>query len=194
MSRPTRPQLNIRLSPEEIVAQQDELDIFDGNLSDGLGVDFQLPPPPWDKNTLEFMADNLATLRVDPKHSNTMQMEICIVRTIAKTEEEIEVTNSFLGDYIAQLLSEWETETVKKVFADIIRMKQTSEEPPHRNFLAYRAYCDFLLEFGFEPTRQKLAKFIRENFVKYPVGLREPTTGKEWWEMFFEAGLVRLEE
>jgi hypothetical protein len=194
MSRPTRPQLNVRLSPEEIVALQDESDIFDDNLSDGLGIDFRLPPPPWDKNTLEFMADNLAILRVDPKHSNTMQMETCIVRTIAKTEEYIEITNSYLGDYMAQLLSEWDAEMVKKVFADIVRMKENEQLPPHRNFLAYRAYCDFLLEFGFEPTRQKLAKFIRANLAKYPVGLREPTTGTPWWDMFAEAGLVRLEE
>jgi hypothetical protein len=197
MSRPARPRLNVRLSPDEILSEKEQFhegDPMREMIGDGNGIDYRLPPPPWNKNTLEIMTDNLAILRIDPKHSNVMQMETCIVRTIAKTEENIEVTNSFLGDYMAELLSEWDAETVKKVFADILRMKENEQLPPHRNFLAYRAYCDFLLEFGFEPTRQKLAKFIVANHAKYPVGLGKTTTGKDWWEMFFEAGLARLEE
>jgi hypothetical protein len=73
-------------------------------------------------------------------------------------------------------------------------MKRQREQPPHRNYLAYRAYCEFMASHGFEPTRKKLAKFILEQPEKYPVGLSKPTNGKPWWDMFFDAGLSRLEE
>ena len=191
MSRPSRPRLNVRLSPEQIIADREQYGDMAG---DGLGIDYRLPLPPWDSSALEFMSDNLATLRVDPTHSNYAQMEISIVRAIAGVDTNYEIHSHYVGVTFDKLLGDCSADTLESKFNEIIRMKKTAEEPPHRNFLAYRAYCDFLLEFGFEPTRQKLAKFIRENLVKYPVGLREPTTGKEWWEMFFEAGLVRLEE
>lgn len=205
---PPRPRLNVRASPEEIQAERDDPHSiynwagFADTIDDGKGIDYRLPLPPWDERTREQICDNLAILRVDPNHSNSMQHEICIVRTIAKSqeyienisEEYIENQDIHLGAYMYELLSEWGADTAKKVFADIVRMKQKAEDPPHRNFLAYRAYRDFLLEFGFEPTRKKLAKFILKHTPKYPVGLKGQTSGKPWWDMFFDAGLSRLEE
>jgi hypothetical protein len=187
--QPQRPSYNVRLSPAEIIAEQ-ESDTPEWLQDDGQGIDFRLPPPPWDDFHKEEMERNLAILRVDPCHSNYAQFESHIVRAIAGLSFEY----YDIGLYFGTLLNEWPEETAKKVFGDILRMKRTAEEQPHKNFLAYLAYCDFLKANGFAPTRQRLARFIKENPAKYPVGISTPTTGKEWWEMFRQAGLVRLEE
>tara|TARA_R110000868_G_scaffold230480_1_gene483636 strand:- start:325 stop:915 length:591 start_codon:yes stop_codon:yes gene_type:complete len=190
---PRRPSLNVRLSPEEILAEREqypEEDPFSELLADGQGIDYRLPIPPWDDYHRTEMADNLARLRVDPCHSNHAQLETPLVRAIAGLDFEY----YDVGLYIGQLLAEWSEDTAKQVFGDILRMKRTAEHLPHRNFLAYLAYCDFLKENGFEPTRQRLARYIKDNPAKYPVGINKPTTDEQWWEMFRQAGLVRLEE
>jgi hypothetical protein len=163
-------------------------------MPDGQGLDYRLPPYPWDESTREFMTANLARLRVDPTHSNHTANETAIIRTIAKSEKEIEATNSWLGIYMSDLLADESAETAQQIFSDIISMKKWMEKKPHRHFLAYLAYCEFLKTFDLKPTRQRLAKFIKENPAKYPVGLSVPTTATEWWDMFLGAGLVRLEE
>lgn len=195
MSRgqPKRPKLNVRAKPEEIAAMLAEFapdDPFREVMPDGRGIDFMVPPPPWDDSTLEQIRDNLAILRVDPTHSNHEQMNSAIVRTIAGEFG----FSDFIGAYVADLLLEWDHDTAETVFKDILRMKKQVEELPHRNHVAYVAYLDFLTEFGFQPTRQKLLRFIDEQPAKYPVLLNEPTTGKTWWKMLFDAGLSRLEE
>lgn len=202
MSRgqPKRPKLNVRTKPEDVLAELAEFapdDPMRGMVGDGCGIDFMVPPPPWNDATMEQIRDNLAILRVDPNHSNYAQMEIGVVRAIAEIESEelnYEIHTHQMGVLFDRLLAETSAETVGQVFSDILRMKKQSEQPPHRNYLAYLAYCDFLTEYGFEPTRQKLAKFIKTNKAKYPVGLHNNTAAKEWWEMFSDAGLARLEE
>ena len=186
---PRRPSLNVRLSPEEIIADQDS-GFPEEMFGDGQGIDYRLPPPPWDACWKEQMENNLAVLRVDPCHSNYAQLETSLVRAIAGLEFEFYDIGLYFGD----LLNQWNEETAKTIFNDILRMKRTATEPPHRNFLAYLAYCDFLKANGFDPSRQRLARFIKDNPSMYPVGIATPTTAKEWWEMFRQAGLVRLEE
>lgn len=188
-----KPRLNARSTPEQIaqeLAQFSPDDPFRDLMPDGYGIDFMIPLPPWDDITAEHAKDNLAILRVDPTHTNAARMEISIVRTIAGDfgfYDEI-------GQYIGELLLEWDAETTKTFFNDVLRMKQQMEQQPHRHFLAYRAYLDFLEEFGFQPTKQRLAKFIQENLGKYPVGLPVNINATEWWDMFFGAGLSRLNE
>ena len=195
--QPPKPRYNVRdlEGAAEYLSTFDEGDPMRELMPDGRGIDYRLPPYPWDKSAREFMADNLAKLRVDPTHANhTAQVETAIVRTIAKSENEIELTNSCLGDFMAELLAEQSAETAQQVFSDIIKMKKQMQEKPHKHFLAYLAYCEFLKTFDLKPTRQRLAKFIEGNPAKYPVRLKVPTTDKQWWHMFLGAGLVGLEE
>lgn len=195
--QPARLKLNIRSSPEEIIGELEQFSEDDPMrelMPDGLGVDYRLPPPPWDETTKEIIRDNLAILRTDPNHSNAAQTEISIVRAITGNDNTYEADSMTLGNRFFDLLSGWDSETVEREFSDILRMKRQCEQPPHRNYLAYRAYCEFMTSHGFEPTRRKLAKFILEQPDKYPVGLSKPTNGKPWWDMFFDAGLSRLEE
>lgn len=195
--QPQRPKLNVKSSPEDVLSaleQFPEDDPMRELMPDGRGIDYRLPPPPWGESIKKMIRDNLAILRVDPNHSNHAQMEIYIVRAIAGNEHSFEADSATMGERFFEMLSDWNADTLASEFSDILRMKKQREQPPHRNYLAYRAYCDFMLEFGFEPTRGKLAKFILENLKKYPVGLSEPTNGKPWWDMFFDAGLSRLEE
>jgi hypothetical protein len=190
---PARPRLNVRMSPEELEAERAALTDFPEMLEmlpDGKGLDFQLPPPPWDDYWTEQMENNLARLRVDPKSSNANALEISLVRTIARLENDY----SDIGRYLGVLLSERNHDTAERVFNDVLRMRKSADEPPHRNFLAYRAYCDFLLEYGFEPSIPRLTEFIKASPAKYPVGITTPAGHKEWWNMFFESGLVRLAE
>lgn len=196
--QPRRPSGNVRRSPEDVAAESaryaeghPELDLLD----DGKGLDFRLPSPPWNDYDREAMHVNLARLRVDPKSSNQVAIfEKSLVRTIAKIEGDDCITFYDVGKYFGELLSEWDHETAQRVFKDVLRMRLAADESPHRNFLAYRAYCDFLLEFGFDPSIPRLTEFITSNPAKYPVGIKKPVGDKDWWQMFFEAGLVRLAE
>jgi hypothetical protein len=195
--QPARLKLNLKSSPEEMLSDKEQFpkgDPMREIMPDGLGIDYRLPTPPWDETTKEIIRDNLAILRTDPNHSNAVQMEISIVRAIAGNDQTHEVDAMVMGDRFFELLSDWNSDTAEREFSDILRMKRQREQPPHRNYLAYRAYCEFMASHGFEPTRKKLAKFILEQPEKYPVGLSKPTNGKPWWDMFFDAGLSRLEE
>lgn len=191
--QPARPSYNVRLSASELEAERaalaDSPELLE-LLPDGKGLNNQLPPPPWDEYWAEQMENNLARLRVDPKASNHQALEISLVRAIAGLEADC----FDVGRYVCELLAEWNHETAGRIFADITRMRKAADEPPHRNFLAYRAYCDFLLEFGFEPSMPRLTQFIKAKPAAYPVGITTPAGSKEWWQMFFEAGLVRLAE
>lgn len=187
--QPKRPSLNVRLSTAEIIAEQDT-GFPEDMLSDGQGIDYRLPPPPWDACSKEQMENNLAVLRVDPCHSNYVQLETSLVRAIAGLDFDFYDIGLYFGD----LLNKWNEENAKTIFNDILRMKRTATEPPHRNFIAYLAYCDFLKANGSEPSRQRLARFIKDNPAKYPVGISSPTTDKQWWDMFRQAGLIRLKE
>jgi hypothetical protein len=194
--QPARPRLNVRTAPEEIEAERNsypEGHPFRDMLGDGKGLDFRLEPPPWDEFWQEQMESNLARLRVDPKASNYEALEISLVRAIAGLEPDF-LPYHDVGRYFCDLLAEWDAETAKRIFGDVLRMRKAADEPPHRNFLAYRAYCDFLLEFGFEPSMPRLTEFVKAKPTAYPVGISTPTGSKEWWQMFFEAGLVRLAE
>lgn len=195
--QPARIKLNPKITPEQIIGELEEFsedDPMHELIQDGRGIDYQLPPPPWSETTKEMIRDNLATLRVDPNHSNVAQMEVSIVRAIAENDQTYEADSIRLGSLFYKILADCNSETTEEKFADIVRMKRQREQPPHRNYLAYRAYCEFMASHGFEPTRRKLAKFILEQPDKYPVGLSKPTNGKPWWDMFFDAGLSRLEE
>lgn len=162
---------------------------------DGQGLDYRLPPPPWSDYDRESMHTNLARLRVDPQSSNQVAIfEPAIVRTIANVEGDDGDTFFDIGQYFGELLSKWDHETAEPIFKDVLRMRKAADEPPHRNFLAYRAYCDCLLEFGFDPSMPRLTAFIKETPCKYPVGIDKPAGHKEWWQMYLEAGLVRLAE
>jgi hypothetical protein len=191
--QPRRPSYNVRQSPEEIAAERSQYaegDPFLELLSDGKGLDFRLPPPPWDDYTHEEMNCNLARLRVDPKASNHVALEVSLVRTIAGVGAEY----YDVGRYLGELLAQWDYETTERILKDVLRMRKAADEPPHRNFWAYRAYCDFLMEFGFDPSMPRLTEFIKASPRKYPVGIDKPAGNKDWWQMFFEAGLVRLAE
>jgi hypothetical protein len=191
--QPARPRHNIRLTAEEIAAELErhpEGDPLRELLDDGQGIDFRLPDHPWSERDHMDAQDNLAILRVDPKASNFARLEAPIVRAIAGLEFEF----YDIGKYFGEMIADWPLETVERHFADILRLKKYATEPPHRNYIAYRAYCDFLSEFGFNPSMPRLTEFIRSNPRKYPVGIDKPPGGKEWWQMFFEAGLVRLAE
>jgi hypothetical protein len=196
--QPRRPSGNVRLAPEDVASERarypdghPELDL----LVDGKGLDFRLPPPPWDDYDREAMHTNLARLRVDPKSSNQVAIfETALVRTIANIEGDDWTTFYDVGKYFGELLSKWDHDTAERIFKDVLRMRRTADEPPHRNFLAYRAYCDFLLEYGFDPSMPRLTEFIESSPRKYPVGIENKAGSKDWWQMFFEAGLVRLAE
>ena len=203
MSRgqPKRPKLNVRTKPEEISAMLAEFapdDPFRDVMPDGRGIDFMVPLPPWNAATTEQIRDNLAILRVDPNHSNYAQMEIGVVRAIAKIESEelnYEIHTHQMGVLFDKLLAETSADAVEQVFSDILRMKKKSEESPHPVYHTYKAYLDFMEEFGFQPTKQRLAKFISSNFTKYPVGKKPANVNAtEWWDMLFDAGLSRLNE
>lgn len=197
LGRPTRPSGNVR-DTDGTAAERARYP--DGHwqlemLCDGKGLDFRLPPPPWADHDREAMFTNLARLRVDPKSSNQVAIfETAIGRTVASLEGDDLNTHHDIGKYFGDLLAKWDHKTAERIFKDVLRMRQTADEPPHRNFLAYRAYCDFLLEFGFDPSMPHLTRFIQSNPGKYPVGIEKPASAKEWHDMFFEAGLVRLAE
>jgi hypothetical protein len=191
--QPRRPSYNVRQPAEAVEAERKlyaDTPELQELLPDGKGLDFRLPLPPWDDCTREEMENNLARLRVDPKASNHAALEIPLVRIIAGAGADY----YDVGRYLGELLAEWDCETAERIFKDILRMRKAADESPHRNFLAYRAYCDFLLEFGFEPSMPRLTQFIKDNPSKYPVGIDKPAGNKDWWQMFFEAGLVRLAE
>jgi hypothetical protein len=195
--QPARIKLNPEITPEQIIGELEEFSEDDPMrelIGDGRGIDYRLPPLPWDEMTQERIRDNLATLRVDPNHSNMAQTEISIVRAIAGNDQTYEADSISMGSLFFNILADCNSETAEEKFSEITRMKRQRERPPHRNYLAYRAYCEFVASHGFEPTRRKLAKFILEQPDKYPVGLSKPTNGKPWWDMFFDAGLSRLEE
>ncbi len=187
--QPARPRFNVRPSPEDALKQRDECP-FPELLTDGKGLDFMLPLPPWGSAETYEMESNFAVLRVDPKASNGARFEAGIVRAIAGYDFE----PFDIGSFFSELLSRWDADTVESHFKDIIRMRKQAGENPHRNFLAYRAYVDFLKEYGFQPTMPRLTNYITERPKVYPVGISKPAGHKEWWTLFFESGLVRLAE
>lgn len=205
--QPRRPRFNVRVSAEEIQRELDSLlpdDPMRELVGDGKGLDFRLPPPPWDESSIRQREMNLATLRVDPKATNqlaymgnSLALVICRMHIDEETrkdyftEDEGEVSTMF--SYFYQLLAD-HPDLVKSHFDEIVRMLKELDQPPHRNFLAYKAYCDFLEEFGFDPTMPKLTNFIKTHPERYPVGIPKPAGNKEWWTLYFESGLVRLAE
>jgi hypothetical protein len=187
--QPARPRFNVRVSPEDALTEREESP-FPDLVSDGRGLDFMLPPPPWGDASRHEMETNLAVLRVDPKASNYGRFETDIVRAIAGYDFE----PFDIGKFFSELLSRWDAETSAAHFNDILRMRKQADEPPHRNFLAYQAYVDFLTEYGFQPTMPRLTEYIISKPAAYPVGISKPAGHKEWWALFFESGLVRLAE
>lgn len=174
---------------EAELAQYSEDDPMREMLGDGLGADFHLPIPPWDQYWLDEKAEHLSLLRVDPTSTNGVaQLWKCVVRAIAGQE----FSGYVIQDFFSKLISVHRSHVAEKHFAEIIEMMKWMDRPPHRNYHAYQAYCDFLEEFGFEPTKTKLIRFIRENPEKYPVGISKPCGNKEWYSMIEDAGLFRL--
>ena len=175
-----------------------------GFVPDGKGIDFRLPLPPWDEAYLKRREINLAILRVDPYSTNRtayyfecFPLAICQVNSVGKTYEKYfrkdKRDESDVCAMFYELLAQPPIDA-KSQFDDIMKMQEALQEPPHRNFVAYMAYCDFLEEFGFDPSMPRLTRFISDDPEKYPVGISTPPSSKEWWTMYFEAGLVRIGE
>lgn len=194
--QPKRPRYNVRTSCEDVEQQSASSPFPSDSFDDGKGIDYRLPIPPWNAHDLNTITRNLARLRVDPKHTNHSadNMESAVLAIAGLEHERYEHDCYNLGNQMIELLSARNHDAASEIFNDMLRMIKFAADPPHRNFFAYRAYCDFLTEFGHQPTMPRLTSFIKERSAVYPVGISSGTGSKEWWQMYFESGLVRLVE
>jgi hypothetical protein len=145
-----------------------------------------MPPPPWNEDQRQAMADNLTRLRLDPKATNpAAESHSCFAAALVEYPDQR--AKHRLAEDMAAMLSENRAEVIESFLADVVKMAKWRDQQPHPNFHALRAYYDFLESNGFNPTHRKLADFIQANPKKYPVGSVE-----KWWDLFFEAGLSRL--
>lgn len=184
----------IKATCEKLDAYHPYLDMMDDQ---GKNIEHKLPDPPLHCLALQRAETILARLRVDPALANETA-ESCpeIVALIVSREyhfHELEPDTEAISRLITELLKSHSHECMTAVFDDIKSMVEKLARPPHRNFYAFKAYVDFLHEFGFQPTRAGLNRFIEADNDKYPVDQPGPTFEKGWAEMLEAAGLSFLE-
>ena len=136
----------------------------------GINISHRLPIPPWDKDDNAKAQKILGRLLVASQELKFLDESL--------DEEK-------LGEFFGDLLRyKWSSAAwFELVVRDIRAMLKNIADPPHRNFLAFQAYVDFLSDRGHEPSRQGLCRFIKNNPKEYPVNLPDDTNDKAWWEM-----------
>lgn len=160
--------------------------------SDGRGLDYRVPPPPWDAQTESEIHDNLLRLRIDPTSTNGLAVSHPhFARALLSYPHELDKHQ--IAEEMAELLSQWGANEIKTNLLEIVRMAEERDKAPHPNYHALRAYYDFVREFGFDPTQKKLMEYLVAKSDEYPLWNEAPLSGsKQWWDLFLAAGLSRL--
>ena len=100
---------------------------------------------------------------------------------------------------ICQLVKACDSETLKNVFADIVKIKESAgciiNEETHRNAVAYEAYHDYIEYTGKEPSKMDLKKFIVAKPEQYSCKFPDQDTDKRGWTRLWEdCGLSTLDD
>lgn len=174
-----------------------ESDIDDYLSSDGKGVDYRVGPPPWGEWEEIHIKKSLARLRVDHNHRMLLagmdgfSTGLAGMGTGERERFMLDGDCHNVGNYVLELVSICDPDEVNARLAEMKKMIENANRPPHRNFHALEAYYSFVKEFGFDPSPKKLIEYIKEHLSSFPVGIIEERS--DWTTMFRESGLARLE-
>jgi hypothetical protein len=96
-----------------------------------------------------------------------------------------------IGSLMVCAVEHFTADQAESFFKTIVEMKRKLENPPHRNAWAHAAYSDFIAEFGFEPSKAGLRKYISQGRRKYPDPPGRDDI-KGWTRLWTESGLSAL--
>jgi len=130
----------------------------------------------------------LDTLRVDPLSDWPLAgiFGPVILGHISESDKEI------AGKVFLHMLTNGTIAQTETFFQRLLELKRNAERLPHRNDIAYCAYCLFIHENGFEPTKARLKKYIltKPDIFK---DMPQATDSKAWFRLWDESGLFALE-
>ena len=132
-------------------------------------------------------------LRIDPlcEYEDVSLFAIFILFNDAE-HEGVPERRKQCREWLANFTMNESPDEVAELFKKIIAMKNWLEIPPHRNFKVYWLYHCFLEEFGFEPTRARLKKFILAD-SEYAPSMPNKGATEEWRRLWKAAGLMALD-
>jgi hypothetical protein len=96
-----------------------------------------------------------------------------------------------VGSLFVHTLENFTADQAESYFKRVLALKRNAENLPLRNGFVYYAYSSFIEEFGFEPSKARLKKFI---LAKPEVYKDTPPAEdkKAWSRVWRESGLFTL--
>ncbi|MEY4569971.1 MAG: hypothetical protein RLZZ398_1410 [Verrucomicrobiota bacterium] len=99
-----------------------------------------------------------------------------------------------VGDFFVTSLKTFPSSALEKIFQGVLALKRNIETniiSPHRNFFAYQAYLQFVIETGRDPSKPELKDYIlarRETYKDAP----SKDDPRGWTRLWVASGLSLL--